>query len=281
MRKLFCLLLVLLLCGTACLAEETAAPEKVESLPFAKNTPLMQVTFFKIGVEDSILIQCGGETMLIDCGILPSGQEVVDYLLERGITRIDYAVNTHPHDDHINGFRTLFEKIEVEQFMVCYPLDFNAEMIAAIKSAEANGVPVVEFTENDDLSFGGNIITLYQDPTSKNTNSRSMASHVRFGDCSIMLTADVGAATLESFAKEAGEAIKAQILKLAHHGIDTPNKFFFETVAPEICVLTNYRTSERVQNTLSFLNRHKTPLLSIYQGNIDFYTDGKIWVYIQ
>lgn len=40
---------------------------------------------------------------LIDCGTRGSGDDVVDYLQQQGITKIDYLFGTHPHDDHMGG----------------------------------------------------------------------------------------------------------------------------------------------------------------------------------
>jgi len=282
MRKFLLFFIVIMLSILPCAqAAEIIALEKDADLPFEEGESVMRISFLSIGAEDGILIECGGETMLIDCGIESSGKEAAALLQERGITHIDYAVNTHPHDDHIDGFIPLFEEISVGQFLVCFPLDFDEHMTAAVAAAEAHEIPVVLFTEDTDLSFGGNTITLYQNTTSQHINYRSMAMHVRFGECAAMLTADIGRSIQEEIALEAGDAVRAEIFKLAHHGLSEPNRTLFETVSPQICVLTNSVTSAQVTECMEFLTLRNCPVLSVYRGSIDFTTNGECWVYQQ
>ncbi|TNJ63515.1 MBL fold metallo-hydrolase [Paenibacillus hemerocallicola] len=66
---------------------------------------------------DSIVVQSpDGKTMLIDAGTPAVGPQVVTYLDRLGIDKIDIAVNTHPHPDHIGGFESVFRAKTVDLF---------------------------------------------------------------------------------------------------------------------------------------------------------------------
>ena len=41
---------------------------------------ILQVQALKVGKADAIVLFCGGETMVIDCGEEEDGQEVLEYL---------------------------------------------------------------------------------------------------------------------------------------------------------------------------------------------------------
>ena len=191
MKRIFSLILLVFFFLPYAFAAEVKQLNVNDPQPFLEEEAVMQVYFFKVRAQDSFLIVCGGETMLIDAGVQSSGALIAGYLKELGISRIDYAVNTHPHDDHIDGFVPLMEEIEIGTFFVCFPHDENKHMIAALKACEAHGIPVVDITAESEISFGGNTIRLFQDLETKDLNARSLVMHISFGDCTAVFTADI------------------------------------------------------------------------------------------
>ena len=73
----------------------------------------MYVRFIDVGQADCILVQCGGETMLIDGGNRGDGTLVAGYLQSLGVDAIDLLVNTHAHEDHLGGLAVVVEAIPV------------------------------------------------------------------------------------------------------------------------------------------------------------------------
>ena len=55
---------------------------------------------------------------MIDAGNNHEGKDVVDYLNQQGIDKLDYLILTHPDADHIGGGDDVLEKIEVEQVIM-------------------------------------------------------------------------------------------------------------------------------------------------------------------
>ena len=73
--------------------------------------------FIDAGQGDSTLIQTdSGKNILIDTGSPASGPEVVRYLKNLGVKKIDYLILTHHHDDHIGGIFSLLAEISVDRF---------------------------------------------------------------------------------------------------------------------------------------------------------------------
>ena len=90
------LLAAMFLCSAA--AQVYIGAEKPEGWD---DRALLRVTFFPEAQNDAILLECGGQTMLVDGGEILWTNAMAEALARRGIDHLDYMFNSHPHDDHI------------------------------------------------------------------------------------------------------------------------------------------------------------------------------------
>ena len=278
MKRFFLTLLALsLLLSSTALASPVSVLKSNQTPAFDEETPVLKVYFFNIHARDSFLLECGGETMLIDCGGYNYGSSFIAPKLEKlGIRHIDYAVNTHPDDDHICGFISLLDSVTVGTFYTCFPEDYNEYQNQTLRALKKHDVPVVALTEDTDLSFGGLTIWTYQDWDTFSTNSRSLVMHVSFGDSAVLFMGDTTSDVHDALAAEKGEAIRADLFKVAHHGINKPTDEMFKLVNPKYAVITNNHT-DMVDRTVQFLNRHNCPVLYTVRGCVECVTDGREW----
>ena len=280
MKRLIAILLCLFMIMPACFAAEVKKLNKNDAQPFSEDESLMKVYFFQVRAQDCTLIISGGETMLVDCGHYESGPYIAKYLKDLGITRIDYAVNSHPHDDHINGFISLMDEIEIGAFYICFPKNVNQEMINAVSAAKKHGVPVVQYDQDTHIPFGETTIRMYQDNETDNMNANSMVMHISYKDASVVLTGDIGRAVHSRLAEAWGEDLKCDFLKLPHHGIYTPKKIMVTTADPAFCVLTN-GDNKQTNETVRFVKSWKYPIIYTPHGTIECTTNGEYWTMIQ
>ena len=61
----------------------------------------LHVYYIDVGQADSILIKNKDESALIDAGNNEDGKNVVEFIKSKGITKLNYVICTHPHEDHI------------------------------------------------------------------------------------------------------------------------------------------------------------------------------------
>ena len=77
------------------------------------NDGNLRVYCLDVGQGDSILVVSENKTMLIDASTNQMGSRVVKYLNDLGISKIDYLVGTHPHEDHIGGLDDVIKNFEI------------------------------------------------------------------------------------------------------------------------------------------------------------------------
>ena len=106
------LLIILCLLVVGCANPFVENDDKTSISTFSGDT--LRVNYIDVGQGDSIFIQLPNkETMLIDAGEAYEVDNVINYLNNLGITKIDYAVGTHPHTDHIGGLEEVINTLLV------------------------------------------------------------------------------------------------------------------------------------------------------------------------
>ena len=84
--------------------------EDIQDVEYSK----LEVYFIDVGQADSILIVNGNKTMLIDAGNNEDGDDVVNFIKNKGIEKLNYVIGTHPHEDHIGGLDDVINNFDVE-----------------------------------------------------------------------------------------------------------------------------------------------------------------------
>ena len=71
---------------------------------YAETQDELVVYFLDVGQGDAALVQCGGQSLLIDGGDRNANQFIYSFLQNTlQIDYLDYVIATHPHDDHTKG----------------------------------------------------------------------------------------------------------------------------------------------------------------------------------
>ena len=276
---LICLAVLIALSAlfTACASPVTVL-EDGQTPAFDEDAELMKIYFFKIYARDCFLVQCGGKNMLIDCGEMGYGETYIAPALKAlGVDHIDYAVNTHPDDDHIGGFFTLVDLIPIDTYYTCFPEDYCDLQSRFLPLARSKGIRVEQITPETDLSFGGISIWTYQNLAFPDSpNACSLVMHMTYGDSKVIFLADIPYDVHHSLASEKREALKADIIKTPHHGCNTPRADMMDYIRPEFGVITHWR-HEYTRGTAQVLSRYRCDVAYSAEGIIECVTDGREW----
>ena len=254
---------------------------------------LLHVDVLDVGQGDAILITSpAGGTTLIDGGPDPRATiEQVDDLLPLGKLRIDLAVLTHPHADHMNGLLELARRGRLDRVIAPPPsLSSSSPRDAWAAELDSLGRAPVEAVRGMTVSLtDGVLIELLNPPapalagTSSDVNNNGVAARVVYGEASALFMADLFAEG-ELALLDAGLDLSADILKLGHHGSGTSTSpELLNAVVPAAAVVSVAAESpfghpspevmERVSERLGPGRLFSTA----ENGRVRFSTDGVRW----
>ena len=201
------------------------------------------VYFLDTGQSDSSLIMTGTHNVLIDGGDLDSGNIITGVLNALGVEQLDYVLLSHPHVDHFGGLTEIFKNFPVGKLLVPYvpddmiPRTYNySRILAALELYDIE----CEFVKSGDVfSLGDPVLEIaapiYNDYSE--LNDLSIVARFVHGENAFLFTGDLEAAA-ESDILENGVDIKANVLKVGHHGsAGSSSAEFLESVSPKIAVV--------------------------------------------
>jgi competence protein ComEC len=251
----------------------------------------LEITFLDVGQGDSILVEFPGrKKMLIDAGGVPDdsldiGELVVSsFLWDRGIKKIDYAVLTHAHPDHLNGLKSVARNFQIGQFWEAVSPPSNPayeELKAGLSSAVIQRRTFRGFGQQE----GRVTIKVIhpQDgaatPAHDVSNDESLALRVSLGDIAFLLPSDIGFAAENDILRQ-GLVQRAQVLKSPHHGSRTSSsEAFLAAVRPLIVVITAGRGNLYGVPHAETLERYRQLGAKVYRtdrdGAVRVTTDGR------
>lgn len=237
------------------------------------------VKFFDVGQADSILVQSAGVNMLIDAGTNNMGNTVVQNLKDLGITKIDYLVGTHPHEDHIGGMDDVINNFEIGTIYMP-KVQTNTKTFEDVLDAISNKGLTITTPEVGYVFEVGNtkceVMCAGTGTTEENSNLNLSSIVIRmvYGEESFLFMGDA-----EEKNESSRQWPRTTVLKVGHHGSDTSSsESFLNQVKPEISVISvgiNNTYGHPKKTTLDKLNALETSIYRTDQnGTITITCDG-------
>lgn len=249
---------------------------------FAEDVPLLEIVFPRVFSSDCAIIRYQGEVMMVDASTKNKKMRNRIYTAcdTIGVDHIDIAYNSHPHDEHIDGFQFVNEYAPISKFLITFPEDFNARMKEAIAYMNDNSIPVEHVGNGDVITLGdgGVTITVIQNrKESWPVNDQSAMLLIQYGDRRILFAGDNENRSQKYFVENPPEVgLKADIFKYPHHGQVQLNNDYLKAIDPELIFLNG--ASNAVKGGVKYCEKKKVPYLIGYNGLTRMRTDGNIWV---
>lgn len=280
MKRLTALLLIL-----CCLAASALADERVtshvyyhgEREMFPEELDALHLYVAPLMGADCLLLTCGGEAMLVDVGKANDYPAVKALLTAQHVRKLKYVFNTHPHTDHIGGWKQLIRDYPVGGLITVFPEDYTSKEAVQksnIKAAKEAGIPILSMGDEDTFTLGGAQCTIYQQTRYRDDNYRSGVLLVTFGERRLLLAGDCNGLGGKLLAST--KDLHADILKFPHHGIGYTYAEFVEAVHPEFAIITHgYANTKRNQG---LLHKNHAAFGFASWGVIHAATDGAYWI---
>lgn len=293
-----------------------AAVVVLEAIARVRGAPhgVLRVTFIDVGQGDSALVDLpDGSAILVDGGGLVGSpidvgeRAVAPLLAARRRSRLAAVVLTHPHPDHHLGLASVLPHVqdvgafwdngqgEAEGAGGAY-----AELLAHVR---ARGIPVLPPGALCGVrTIGGAIVEVLapcpRAAPDRGANDNSFVLRIRFGDRAILMTGDAEREeehellarghdagggdpnVLDASGARAGGGLRADVLKVGHHGSRTSSSpAFLEAVAPRVAVIScgvRNRFGHPHASTLDALERSGARVYRTDRdGSVIVTTDGR------
>jgi len=212
----------------------------------------LEVHHIDVGQADSTLVVTpGGETVLVDTGDWRSdGEQVISYLEEHGIERIDHLVATHPHADHIGGHAAVIEHFEEKGDGVGAVYDSGRPHDTQtyenyLDAVDTYGHELLLVEGGDQLPLDSEgvealVLNPPADSDGGEFHDSSVALAIEFGDVRYLLTGDAEREAESRLSAEWAEQLDADIYQAGHHGSSTSSTGpFLDTVEPRVAVISS------------------------------------------
>jgi competence protein ComEC len=209
------------------------------AMPLSEGERSLTVTFLDVGQGDAAVVRSpGGATVLIDAG--PEEDQVATDLARLGVTRIDLAVASHAHADHVAGFPAILARFPVSLLMDpgC-PGDspIHARFLRSVRDEEVR----VEHPRGGDRFAVGDLSVEVLGPdecsSMSEPNDDSIVLRISLGQDSILFPGDAEVPAQQDMLDDR-DPIEADILKVPHHGGDTSDPAFLEATGAMVAVLS-------------------------------------------
>ena len=248
--------------------------------PAAEVEPLT-ATILSIGKADAIVLQCGGQVMVIDTGETDDGKALVNFLAWREIGRVDVLLITHFDRDHVGGAARLVKKLEVGRVLLPDYEGQNEEYAALAAQLEKSGLTPERVTKK--LSFSlGDAEVLVEPPASWPAevtadgmdNELSLITTVTHGSQRLLFAGDAERARLREWLEEEREP--CGFVKMPHHGVyNKALPELIKAVKPQYAVICDSDKNPAEERTLALLEREGVETFETKNGEIVVTSDGR------
>lgn len=203
---------------------------------------IMEIHVIDVGQGDSTLFMTKNECILVDAGTNKSENDLKAYLKNIGVEKINYAIFTHPHEDHIGGADMIINNFDVEKVIMPDADSDSKTYNSLLDALETKNTDVYKAVSGDEYSIGDIKMTLLA-PNSDDysgLNDYSVVVKLEYGNSSFMLTGDAEALSeKETMIKYSAAKLKCDFLKVGHHGSSTSTSdAFLDAVDPQIATIS-------------------------------------------
>ena len=299
-------LVVAVSAGAAALALVVAASSRHAARPLAAAslalaaacwwplTPVgsgeLELHAIDVGQGDAIALRTpNGRWILVDAGRMWNGGDagrsvIIPYLRRLGGDVVLFVL-THPHADHVGGAATVLRALHPLAYRDAAFAGGSTPYRLSLAAASELGIPWARVHPGETLSIDGVSVTFLAPDSTwtahlKDPNLASTVTLVRYGDVRFLLTGDAEGPEEEWLVAHAPGLLRADVLKVAHHGSSTSTtSSFLDRVQPRVAVVSvgagNSYGHPGADVMRSLLDRNVEVLRTDQLGTIVVRTDGR------
>ncbi|MCX6797702.1 MAG: MBL fold metallo-hydrolase [Candidatus Falkowbacteria bacterium] len=236
------------------------------------SSGVARIYFFDVGQGDSILIRTpSGQNILIDGGPDKKVLKKLGLVLPFWDRQIDFLILSHPHDDHLLGLIETIRRYQISNIIrTAVQTDTPADnLLSALSSGRESIV-----TKPGEILLKDNcrLDILYPagpELDKNDLNNTSIVLKLICGSFKLLLAGDSGQ-KIEKELIAAKVDLKADFLKISHHGSDTASsQEFLETVGAKMATISVGVNNKFNHPAARIISRLKNLGFIVYRTDID------------
>ena len=209
---------------------------------------------------------------------------IIPYLARRG-GRLAAFVLSHPHNDHVGGASTVLRALKPRTFHDPGFVAPTGSYAAALASAVGSGTRWNRVRPGDSLVVDGIVVNFLAPDsawasTLTDPNEASTIARVRFGAVRFLLVGDAEKELEQWLVSNAGIDLRADILKVAHHGSSTSTTGrFLDAARPRVALISVGKDNSYRHPSPAVVDRLERAGAAVYRtdqlGTVVVATDGR------
>ena len=243
----------------------------------------MKINFIDVGQGDSCLIRYKGTNIMIDSGGSLSknkdgksydiGENVLNnYLLNRGITRLDYIMASHFDEDHSQGFIFLLKNMKVKNVIISEQYKTSSIYEQFKQICKKQNIRIIYVRSGDEIRIKDLAFKILHPQSKENQisenplNNNAIVCMVKYKNRKILFTGDIEKVAENELVKEYNNDLKADILKVGHHGSKTSTtKEFLDLINPSVALIGVGQNNKFGHPNEEVIKRLKEKNIQIYR----------------
>ena len=202
-----------------------------------------------VGQGDALALRTpAGRWVLVDAGRVWQGGDagrssIIPYLRRRGGT-VEAFILSHPHDDHVGGAPTILDALRPRIYLDAAYAGSSDAYRQSLAITARRGIVWRRVHPGDSLVVDGMMLRILAPDSAwtaglADANDASAVVLVQYGRIRFLLTGDAESAEEAWLVRAAGEALRADVLKVAHHGSRTSTtQSFLDAVHPRVALIS-------------------------------------------
>ncbi len=161
----------------------------------------MKIRCFKVGKADATVIRTRNHVVLIDTATDDKGTKIVEYLNEKGISKIDYLIISHFDKSEVGGADAVLRLVKTENIIQPDYVKDSTQYREYINEAKLSGANITSLTKPMTLELDGVQFHIY--PAQQNAyledsdNNFSVGVTVVHGENSFLFAGDAMSARMK------------------------------------------------------------------------------------
>jgi competence protein ComEC len=241
----------------------------------------------------AVIVTEDGYSMVYDFGISGANthEVIIPFLEDHGVSEIDYAVLSHPHQDHLGGFPQLLDSMPIAHYIDPVIETTNQTYGHSLERIERYEIEASIARQGDTYSLGELVeleilwpadeFVMNPDGT-PDVNDNSTVIRADVGKVSILLTGDNERESERILSDTLAAKIDVDILLVGHHGSNTSSQdYFLEATSPDLAVISAGADNQYGHPHTEVMQRLRQHDIQIYRTDVDgtviIQTDGETW----